>query len=176
LHAPLFQEAPNFRKLLFRSMVSRAHAHTHTHPGGGGGGWDTYQNQMLVLVIVLSSTCVHSVILKMSAKKNHKTLSLSDKCTNHKTLSLSDKSTILQHLNKGESSANLAREFNVGKSTISDFKKKIERKFCHMHRPPRKVQIRDRPCGQATTLFLMPQFMSGFYRNVLVTLLFQARF
>jgi hypothetical protein len=105
LRAPLFQEAPNFRELLFRSIVSRAHAHTHP----GGGGRDTYRNQMLVLVIVLSPTCVHSVILKMSAKRKHKTLSLSDKCT------------ILQRLDKGESSANLAREFNVGKSTISDF-------------------------------------------------------
>jgi hypothetical protein len=30
LRAPLFQEAPNFRELLFRSVVSHAHAHTHT--------------------------------------------------------------------------------------------------------------------------------------------------
>lgn len=47
----------------------------------------------------------------MSEKRKHKTLSLSDKCS------------ILLRLDKGEAASSLAREFNVGKSTITDLKK-----------------------------------------------------
>lgn len=47
----------------------------------------------------------------MSLKRKHKTLSLSEKCI------------ILSRLDKGETSSNLAREFNVGKSTMTDLKK-----------------------------------------------------
>lgn len=41
----------------------------------------------------------------------------------HVTLSLEDKCSILDRIEKGESAAQLAREFNVGKSTISDIKR-----------------------------------------------------
>lgn len=40
----------------------------------------------------------------------------------HITLSLADKCTILKRLDKGESGTQLAKEFNVGKSTISDIR------------------------------------------------------
>jgi hypothetical protein len=61
---------------------------------------------------------------------------------NHKTLSLTDKNTILKRLDKGESGKALAREFQVGTSTISDIKKKrepIEGKKLRKHFLYRKV-------------------------------------
>ncbi|XP_023312436.1 jerky protein homolog-like [Anoplophora glabripennis] len=42
----------------------------------------------------------------------------------HKTLNIEDKLQILEKLKKGESGAALAREFGVGKSTITDIKSK----------------------------------------------------
>lgn len=47
----------------------------------------------------------------------------------HKTLNIEDKLQILEKLKKGESGASLAREFGVGKSTITDIKSKQDAIF-----------------------------------------------
>ena len=73
----------------------------------------------------------------------------------HVVLSIEEKKTIIERLNKGETASMLAREYNLGRSTITDIKKKAPQIITFMNdllasdnhrksmKPPKSTQLED---------------------------------